>query len=51
MRSMSRREGVCRDLRRPCAGLCHEVGGEVEQVQFLLGHELVQTTERYIGSR
>ena len=24
-------------------------GGELEQIQFLLGHASVQTTERYIG--
>ena len=37
------------DLRRSCARLCHGSGGELEQVQFLLGHASVQTTERYIG--
>ncbi len=26
------------DLRRTCARLCHEAGGELEQIQFLLGH-------------
>ena len=25
------------DLRRTCAKLCHEAGGELEQIQFLLG--------------
>jgi integrase len=39
------------DLRRTCARLCHETGGELEQIQFLLGHASVQTTERYIGCR
>jgi len=39
------------DLRRTCARLCHGYGGELEQIQFLLGHASVQTTERYIGSR
>jgi len=38
------------DLRRTCARLCHGCGGELEQIQFLLGHASVQTTERYIGS-
>jgi integrase len=37
------------DLRRTCARLCHETGGELEQIQFLLGHVSVQTTERYLG--
>jgi integrase len=35
------------DLRRSCARLCHESGGELEQIQFLLGHVSVQTTEKY----
>ena len=35
------------DLRRTCARLCHQAGGELEQIQFLLGHASVQTTERY----
>jgi site-specific recombinase XerD len=39
------------DLRRTCARLCHEAGGELEQVQFLLGHVSVQTTERYLGCK
>ena len=36
------------DLRRSCARLCL-AGGELEQIQFLLGHVSVQTTERYLG--
>jgi len=39
------------DLRRFCARLCHDAGGELEQIQFLLGHASVQTTERYIGCK
>jgi len=39
------------DLRRSCARLCHVAGGELEQIQFLLGHVSVQTTERYLGSK
>ena len=35
------------DPRRTCARLCHQAGGELEQIQFLLGHVSVQTTERY----
>jgi integrase len=37
------------DLRRTCAKLCHVNGGELEQIQFLLGHASVLTTERYLG--
>ena len=39
------------DLRRTCARLCHSAGGELEQIQFLLGHRSAETTERYLGSR
>jgi site-specific recombinase XerD len=39
------------DLRRTCAKLCHSSGGEIEQIQFLLGHASVQTTERYLGCK
>ena len=37
------------DLRRTCARLCQAAGGELEQIQFLLGHVSTQTTERYLG--
>ena len=39
------------DLRRSCARLCHIAGGELEQIQFLLGHVSVQTTEKYLGCK
>ena len=38
-------------LRRTCAKLCHVNGGELEQIQFLLGHASVLTTERYLGCK
>jgi integrase len=36
------------DLRRTCARLCHQAGGELEQI---LGHVSIQTTERYLGCK
>jgi site-specific recombinase XerD len=39
------------DLRRTCAKLCRAAGGDLEQIQMLLGHASVQTTERYLGTR
>jgi integrase len=39
------------DLRRTCAKLCHSCGGELEQIQFLLGHVSVLTTEQYLGCK
>jgi site-specific recombinase XerD len=39
------------DLRRSCARLCHSAGGELEQIQFLLGHVSVQTTAKYLGCK
>jgi integrase len=55
VRSCCRRAGldhiVPHDLRRTCAKLCHASGGELEQIQFLLGHASVLTTERYLGCK
>lgn len=39
------------DLRRTCARLCRLAGGELDQIQFLLGHISIQTTERYLGCK
>ncbi len=39
------------DLRRTCARLCHLAGGELDQIQFLLGHVSIQTTEYYLGCK
>jgi len=37
---------------REFAGIvCHLAGGELDQIQFLLGHASVQTTEHYLGCK
>ena len=55
VKGAARRAGIAKlaphDLRRSCARLCHLAGGELEQIQFLLGHVSVQTTERYLGCK
>jgi integrase len=38
------------DLRRTCARLCREQGGDLEQIQAMLGHATVVTTQRYLGT-
>lgn len=38
------------DLRRTCAKLCRSAGSALEQIQLMLGHESIQTTERYLGT-
>lgn len=38
-------------MRRTSAKLCREQGGELEQIQFLLGHGSIATTDAYLGSR
>ena len=40
-----------RDLRRTCAKLCRSSGGDLEQIQMLLGHSSIQITEQYLGTR
>jgi site-specific recombinase XerD len=55
VKDSAKRIGVAKlaphDLRRTCARLCHASGGELEQIQFLLGHVSIQTTERYLGCK
>ena len=50
-RTLGLKELAPHDLRRTCAKLCRASGGDLEQIQFLLGHASIQTTERYLGSR
>ncbi len=35
------------DARRSCAKLCRRKGGKLEQIQFMLGHESIETTALY----
>jgi integrase len=55
VKDSARRIGVAKlaphDLRRSCARLCQQSGGELQQIQMLLGHLSIQTTERYLGSK
>src|SRR5450755_779406 len=39
------------DARRTCAKLCRAAGGQWEQIQLLLDHASVQTTERYLSTK
>jgi integrase len=39
------------DCRRTAAKLCRAAGGELEQIQMLLSHASVQTTERRLGTK
>ena len=40
---------VPHDLRRTFAKLAHKGGSGLDQIQLSLGHESIQTTERYLG--
>jgi len=54
VRKAAAKVGVARfgphDLRRTCARLCREQGGDIEQIQAMLGHASITTTQRYLGT-
>jgi integrase len=39
------------DLRRSSAKFCRKAGGDIEQIQSLLGHEDISTTVLYLGTK
>jgi integrase len=38
------------DLRRTCANLCQQKGGDLSQIRQMLGHSSIVTTDLYLGS-
>jgi integrase len=54
VRENAREAGIERlaphDLRT-CARLYHAARGELDQIQFFLGHVSIQTNERYLGCK
>jgi integrase len=42
---------VPHDCRRSCAKLCLAAGGGLDQIQILLGHASIVTTEIYLGTK
>jgi integrase len=38
------------EVTSTCAKLCRKAGGGLEQIQLLLGHASIQTTERSLGT-
>jgi integrase len=45
----SRHSSASKRTTAGCARLCHLASGKLDQIQFLLGHVSIQTTERYLG--
>ena len=45
-----KKEGIApHDLRRTFAKLAHKGGSPIDQIQLSLGHDSIQTTEKYLG--
>lgn len=44
------KEGISpHDLRRTFAKLAHKGGSPIDQIQLSLGHDSINTTEKYLG--
>ncbi len=46
----SKADGIApHDLRRTFAKLAHKGGSPIDQIQLSLGHDSINTTEKYLG--
>ena len=45
-----KKQGIApHDLRRTFAKLAHKGGSSIDQIQLSLGHDSINTTEKYLG--
>jgi len=49
-KTLSHNQIAPHDLRRTCARLCRKKGAGLEQIQAMLGHASIQTTQIYLGA-
>jgi integrase len=45
----SKKKESLHDLSRTFAKLAHKGGSPIDQIQLSLGHDSIQTTEKYLG--